>query len=166
MNTYAIEVITGVALFVLFLIVLFWQRNRKLAQAEVDNYVHILEKELPTDLEDRADVMRFFDELRQVPGAPKTRTPREVNFMRRLALARCKAAFRSWPETQRRYGVTRSKATSSSTDLFWMVGTALRLLAGPDAVHFWTLWLIPITSRSWATNSPHLKSSLRLSPPI
>jgi hypothetical protein len=89
MNTYAIEVVAGMLMPGLFLIVLLWQRNHKLTQTEVDNDVRILERDLPTDLEDRADVMRFFDELRQVPGEPKTRTPREVNFMRRLALARC-----------------------------------------------------------------------------
>lgn len=55
MNTHAIEGITEVVLFGLFLIVLLWQRNRKLTRTEVDNYVCILERDLPIDLEDRAD---------------------------------------------------------------------------------------------------------------
>jgi len=77
-----------------------FQSARKLSPADVDRYIGILERELPTELDDRAEfisrlrawaenddgrpvymlnLMRFFDQLRPFPGAPVTGTPKDAN---------------------------------------------------------------------------------------
>jgi hypothetical protein len=75
-------------------------RTRKLSPADVDHYVGILERDLPPELEDRKEfiarlrawaenddgrpvymlnLMRFFDDLKSLPGGPVTGTPRDAN---------------------------------------------------------------------------------------
>ncbi len=100
MEKYMFEAILAVVLIVLFLGISAWQSTRKLSKAEVDHYIGILDQHLPKGMEERAEflsrlrawgenddgkpvymlnLMRFYDELKRLPGGPTTGTPEEAN---------------------------------------------------------------------------------------
>ena len=100
MSKYRFEAILAVVLIALFFGVSSFQSASKLTKAEVDDYVSIMERDLPKEMEDRAEfiarlrdwgmnddgkpiymlnVMRFFDKLHPIPGALSTGTPKEAN---------------------------------------------------------------------------------------
>ena len=100
MEKYMFEAILAVVLILLFFGISAWQSTRKLSKVEVDHYIGILERQLPKQMEDRAEflsrlrawgenddgkpfymlnLMRFYDELKSFPGGPTTGTPEEAN---------------------------------------------------------------------------------------
>jgi uncharacterized protein (DUF1330 family) len=100
MKKYCLEMILGAVLAAAFFAVWVWQSAGKLSQAELHHYIGILEKELPQEMEDRAEfiarlrawgenddgrpvfmlnLMRYHDQLKPFPGAPTSGTPAEVN---------------------------------------------------------------------------------------
>jgi len=100
MKRYVVEIIVGIVMVLLFLAVSAWQSSGTLTKAEVDQYIDIMEKNLPIEMEERNEfiarmrdwgerddgkpvymlnLMRYFDEIEPVSGVPETLTPLEAN---------------------------------------------------------------------------------------
>jgi hypothetical protein len=100
MKRYVVEIIVGIVMVLLFLAVSAWQSSGTLTKAEVDQYIDIMEKNLPVEMEERNEfiarmrdwgerddgkpvymlnLMRYFDEIEPVSGVPETLTPLEAN---------------------------------------------------------------------------------------
>ena len=100
LEKYLFEIIFAGVLIALFFAFSAWQSTGKLTAADVDQYMSILEKQTPKELEDRGEflsrlrawgqnddgkpiymlnLMRFYDSLHSYPGAPTTGTPKEAN---------------------------------------------------------------------------------------
>lgn len=100
MKNYLFEMLFAAALIAVFLAVSAWQSTGKLAKTEVARYMENLEQQVPADLENRSEIltrlrvwaenddgkpiymlnlMRYYDQLRSVPGGPATGTPEQVN---------------------------------------------------------------------------------------
>ena len=100
MKRYLVEVVLGIVMVLLFLAVSAWQSSETLTKAEVDQYIDIMEKNLPIEMEERNEfiarmrewgkrddgkpvymlnLMRYFDRIKPVAGVPETLTPMEAN---------------------------------------------------------------------------------------
>lgn len=102
MKEYRFELILGAILLAVFVGVSTFQATSTLTKAEVDRYIATLEKSLPVDWEERAEfiarlrawgesddgqpvymlnVMRFFDQVKPMPGVPASMKPSEANAL-------------------------------------------------------------------------------------
>jgi hypothetical protein len=100
MKKYFVEIVVGIVMVLIFLAVSAWQSSETLTKAEVDRYIDIMEKNLPVEIEERDEfiarmrdwgerddgkpvymlnLMRFYDEIKPIPGVPETFTPMEAN---------------------------------------------------------------------------------------
>ena len=100
MKRYLVEVVLGIVMVLLFLAVSAWQSSETLTKAEVDQYIDIMEKNLPIEMEERNEfiarmrewgkrddgkpvymlnLMRYYDRIKPVSGVPETLTPKEAN---------------------------------------------------------------------------------------
>ncbi len=100
MEEYLFEIILGVALFALFVVFWYWQIGRKITADELNEYLSVLEEQLPQELEKRSEflvrlrswgenddgrpaymlnLMRFYNQLQKFPGGPDHGTPEEAN---------------------------------------------------------------------------------------
>jgi hypothetical protein len=100
MKRYFVEIVLGVVLVVVFFAVSAWQSSETLTKAEVDQYIDIMEKNLPIEMEERNEfiarmrdwgerddgkpvymlnLMRYYDQIKPVSGVPETLTSLEAN---------------------------------------------------------------------------------------
>jgi hypothetical protein len=94
------EIVFAAMLAAVYLGFSYWQSGSKLTRADVDGYLKALERQLPEELEDRAEflarlrawgetddgkpvlmlnLMRFHKTLQPFPGGPEKGTPQEAN---------------------------------------------------------------------------------------
>lgn len=100
MKDYVVETVLGVMLVVVFFAVSTWQSAAKLSPGEVDHHIRVLDEKLPPEMEGRTEflsrlrawaenddgqpiymlnLMRFFNQLKSLPGGPTSGTPEEAN---------------------------------------------------------------------------------------
>ena len=100
MKRYVVEIVVGIVMVFIFLAVSAWQSSETLTKAEVDQYIDIMEKNLPVEIEERNEfiarmrewgerddgkpvymlnLMRYYDRIKPVSGVPETLTPLEAN---------------------------------------------------------------------------------------
>lgn len=118
MKRYSVEVVLGVVLVVMFFVVSAWQSTDTLSEAEVDQYVEIMESTLPADMGERDEfiarmrdwgkgddgkpvfmlnLMRYHDEIEPVAGVPEAITPLEANEHYEDVMASRLIEFGSYP---------------------------------------------------------------------
>jgi uncharacterized protein (DUF1330 family) len=102
MKKYSFELILGAILVAVFLATSAFQSTSKLTKAEVDRFMAVLEKAVPVEWEERNEflvrlrawgesddgepvymlnVMRFFDQIKPMPGVPANMKPSEANAL-------------------------------------------------------------------------------------
>jgi hypothetical protein len=100
MRNHWFEIVLAAVLAAVYLGVSYWQSGSQLTASELDGYLKALERQLPKDLEHRAEflarlrawgenddgqpvlmlnLMRFHKTLQPFPGAPERGTPEEAN---------------------------------------------------------------------------------------
>jgi len=102
MKGYRFELILSAILLAVFVGVSTFQATNTLTKAEVDRYMAVLEKAVPVEWEERKEflvrlrgwgesddgqpdymlnVMRFFDQIKPMPGVPANMKPSEANAL-------------------------------------------------------------------------------------
>src|SRR5262249_36966246 len=102
MRNHWFEIVLAAVLAAVYLGFSYWQSGSQLTPSEVEGYLQVLERQLPKDLEHRAEVlarlrawgenddgqpvlmlnlMRFHKTLQPFPGAPEQGTPEEANAL-------------------------------------------------------------------------------------
>lgn len=102
MKKHRFELILGAILVAVFLAAQAFQSANKLTKAEVDRYMAVLENAIPVEWEERNEflvrmrtwgesddgqpvymlnVMRFFDQIKPMPGVPANMKPSEANAL-------------------------------------------------------------------------------------
>jgi len=118
MRNHWFEIVLAAVLAAVYLGVSYWQSGSQLTASEVDGYLKALERQLPKDLEDRAEflarlrvwgenddgkpvlmlnLMRFHKTLQPFPGAPDQGTPAEANAFYERAVTPMLLKRRGYP---------------------------------------------------------------------